>query len=114
MQDKNERKLERTELNQTINIIDTINGGTFGELVNVTVEGLMIMTDREIPIQSIFQLALELPMEIAGNSTVELGADCLWCKKVENFNRYWAGFHIIDASDTATKQLNELIKLYAK
>ena len=109
-----ERKLERKELNQRIPIIDTINGGEFGELVNVTVEGIMIISDKEIPTQSIYQLSLQLPVEIDGSSTVELGADSLWCRSVENFNRYWAGLHIIDASDHALTQLEELIAHYSK
>ena len=114
MKDLIERKHERKELNQSIPIVDVINGGDFGELVNVTVEGIMVITDKEIPTQSIYQLSLRLPIEIAGSNTVELGADCLWCRKVENFHRYWAGFHIIDASDTAMAQIEELIKHYAK
>lgn len=109
-----ERKHERKELNQSIAIIDVINGGQFGELVNATVEGIMIITEKEIPTQSIYQLSLQLPVSIAGATTVELGADCLWCRKVENFSRFWAGFHIIDASDTAMAQLEELIAHYSK
>jgi hypothetical protein len=109
-----ERKLERKELSQRIPIIDTINGGEFGELVNVTVEGLMVMTEKEIPTQSIYQLSLQLPVEIEGSKTVELGADSLWCRNVENFNRYWTGLHIIDASDQAMAQLEYLITHYSK
>ena len=114
MTEQIERKHERVELNQTIPIIDMINGGDFGELVNATIEGIMVITDQEIPTHSIFQLALQLPIEIEGSNTVTLGADCLWCRKVENFHRYWSGFHIIDASDTALAQIEELIAHYSK
>lgn len=109
-----ERKYERREPTQSVTILDVINGGEFGELVNVSVEGIMVMTEQEIPTQSIYQLSLQLPTEIKGRTTVELGADCLWCRKVENFHRYWAGFHIIDASDLALEQLQEMIAQYSK
>lgn len=108
------RKLERKEINQTIDIIDVINGGKFGELINITIEGLMAMTEREIPTQSIYQLSIKLPVELRGSDTVELGADCLWCRKDENFHRFWAGFQIIDASDNAVKQIEDLIEAYSK
>ncbi len=108
------RRLERKELIQPIAVNDTINGGRFGELVNITAEGLMIITDREIETQAIFQLALQLPEALAGNDTLVLGADCLWCRRAENFYRYWAGFQIIDASDHAVEQIEALINLYAK
>ncbi len=109
-----ERKQERKELNETIPIVDEINGGNFGELVNVTVEGMMIITEREIPTHSIYQLSLQLPTTIAGSDKILLGADCLWCRKIENFHHYWAGFQIIDASDTAIQQMSELIAHYSK
>lgn len=109
-----QRKHSRIELNETISIVDAINGGNFGELVNATVEGIMIITDQEIATHSIYQLILQLPIEIEGSNTVTIGADCLWCRKVENFHRYWAGFQIIDASDTATLQVEELITHYSK
>ena len=114
MTDRIERKLERIELSRPIAIVDVINKGNFGELVNVTVEGIMVITDKEISTSSIYQLSLQLPVEIEGNTTIEIGADCLWCRKTENFTRYWAGFQIIDASDTALNQLQHLISHYSK
>lgn len=108
------RKLERRELNQTIAITDVINGGRLGELINITSEGLMLITDRAIETQSIFQLALQLPERLEGSDQLVLGADCLWCRQAENFHRYWAGFQIIDASDTALAQIDALISLYGK
>lgn len=108
------RKLERKELNQTIAVHDVINGGVFGELINVTTEGIMVITDREIETQAIFQLSLELPEPLIGSTEIVLGADCLWCRRAEHFSRYWAGFQIIDASELALEQLEALIDLYAK
>lgn len=108
------RKLERKELNHAIVILDTINGGVFGELVNVTTEGIMVMTDREIETQAIFQLALQLPEAIRGSNQIVIGADCLWCRRAENFYRYWAGFQIIDASEGALEQIEALIDLYGR
>lgn len=108
------RRLERKELIQPIAVNDTINGGVFGELVNITTEGLMVMTDREIETQAIFQLALQLPEMMSGSDLLVLGADCLWCRRAENFYRYWAGFQIIDASDHAVEQIEALINMYSR
>jgi len=108
------RKLERKELSQAIVVHDVINGGIFGELVNITTEGLMVMTDREIETQAIFQLNFQLPEPLIGSDQLLLGADCLWCRRAENFHRYWAGFQIIDASEVALEQIEALIALYAK
>lgn len=108
------RKLERRELSQTVAITDVINQRHMGELINITREGLMLITDRAIETQSIFQLALQLPQRLEGSDQLLLGADCLWCRPAENLHRYWAGFQIIDASDMALAQIETLIRLYAK
>jgi hypothetical protein len=108
------RRLERRELNESIVVLDTINGGIFGELVNITAEGLMLIIDREIETQAIFQVALQLPEMLKGDDQIVLGADCLWCRRAENYYRYWAGFQIIDASERALQQIDALIELYAK
>ena len=110
----NNRRHERSALNQTINITDMINGGGFGELINISPDGLMVMTYAEVPTHAIYQLELELPTEIEGDNRIGLGADCLWCRQVENFNRYWAGFQIIDASDQAMQQIEKLIDNYSE
>lgn len=110
----NSRKHERSVLNQSINIIDMLNGGGFGELINISPEGLMVMTESEVPTHSIYQLELELPAELIGSNRISLGADCLWCRQAENFDRYWAGFQIIDVSDQALQQIEKLIESYSE
>ena len=108
------RSQERVELSQSIEIVDVINGGIFGELVNITTEGLMVMTEKDIPTHAIYQLSLKLSTPINNSDTIELGADCLWCREEENFKRHWAGLHIIDASDSAVSQIQTLIEHYKK
>ena len=114
MAEKIERKHERTEIHQAVQIIDVINGGRFGELVNLSIEGMMVITDYEIATHSIYQLSLQLPVEVSGSSTLELGADCLWSRPIENSDRFWAGFQIIDASDTAMAQIENLVSDHSK
>ena len=108
------RKQERIELNQSIIINDVINGGIFGEVVNVTTEGLMVMADINIPKHAVYQLSLQLPTSILGSDSIELGVEFLWCKVEENCDRHWAGAKIIDASEQAISQLVQLIEDYKK
>ncbi len=106
------RKRERKEINQTIPIFDIINNREVGELVNITVDGMMIISGSHIETQSIFQFLLKLPGLIQGVDELHIGVDCLWCRETENFHRYWAGFQIIDASDETVAIIETLIKNY--
>ena len=84
-----------------------------GELANITVEGLMIISDQEMSTNSIFQFCLELPETVHGQAKIELGVDCLWSRSAENLNRYWSGYQIIDASPEALKTIDALIGGYS-
>lgn len=107
------RRLKRQEISTTVSIRNRLTERRVGELVNITTEGLMIASDQEMDTDSIFQFSLELPEAIEGCSVIELGVDCLWCRKAENLNRYWSGYQIIDASPAALQSIDRLIGKYA-
>jgi hypothetical protein len=108
------RKLERRTLSKSISITNQLTGEAFGELINITTEGLMIISDEDIETGSIFQLVLNLAEPIDDEMSIELGADCLWCRKVENLTRFWSGFQIIDASEKAVQQIEALIDSFGE
>ncbi len=107
------RKHQRQELNTTILIRNAMNRDFIGELVNITVEGLMIISDQEMSTNSIFQFSLELPEPINGMTHIDLGVDCLWSRSAENVDRHWSGYQIIDASPEALETIDALISGYA-
>lgn len=107
------RKLERQELNTSILIHNAMTGELVGELVNLTVEGLMIMSDHEMSSNSIFQFRLDIPDLPGTRGNIEIGVDCLWSRPAENFNRHWSGYQIIDASAEALQTIDALINAYS-
>lgn len=107
------RSRDRKHLTQTIDVMDVINQCKLGELVNLSMGGMMIMCENELEINSIFQLSMRLPAEINGITDLQVGVDCLWCRHVDNFHRYWAGFQIIDASDETLACIQSLLETYA-
>lgn len=106
------RKLPRLTLSRVVPIEDVINGGVLGELVNLTADGLMLMTDRPVSPQAVFQLALRLPESIGGADRIDIGADCLWSRRSDDYHRYWAGFAIIDISERDRERLAVLLAEY--
>ncbi len=104
------RKSERKAINADVNIYDNINGLHVGLLVNVASEGIMVIADNEIEKDCIFQYELRLPMEVNHTDKIVVGVDCLWCQPADQKNKFWAGFHIIDISETDHATLEELIQ----
>ena len=106
------RKHERIQLGRAIKVVDIVNGCAAGEVVNITVDGMMLSTDQALLPGSIYQFALTLPDPISGHTVINVGADCLWCREASQDNRHWAGFQIIDASETAEELISELINMH--
>lgn len=106
------RKHERMQLRQAIKVVDIVNGCAAGEVVNITIEGMMLSTDQALQPGSIYQFALTLPDSIGEHKVINVGADCLWSRKANQDGRYWAGFQIIDASETAEELISELINMH--
>lgn len=109
-----ERKHVRHEFQSPIPVINAVDGESLGALVNITIEGMMIMANQPLESNRIYQVTLQLPNSINDNETIELGLDCLWTRGDEQYGRYWAGFQIIDASQTAVKMIEYLIREYSE
>lgn len=105
-----QRKHERVQLAPAILIHDVVHQRTLGELVNITIEGMMSIGETPVELDAILQISLELPEPIAGEDHIDLGVICLWTREAEHSNRYWAGFQIIDASMQSIKRIESLIR----
>ena len=116
----NLRAHQRRELSAPLPVIDALTGESMGALINVTVEGLMLMCNQEIDSQQIYQIRLCLPNAAGEIDTtcstddtdlhINVSVDCLWCRGEESHQRYWAGFQIVDATQRATKLIEKLIR----
>jgi hypothetical protein len=96
-----------------VEVSDAITSLVVGRLVNVHVEGLMIVGEHNLPNNNLYQFVLQLPAEINGQSRIDLGVDCLWSRSNDDQTQFWAGCRIIDISDTALENLKSLINLLA-
>lgn len=107
------RRLERKRPNQSITVYDVTTGDDMGRLANITTEGIMLVSQKDIPVGRIFQLQLMLEDPLNGIDRVDFGAESLWTAEADEQKNYlWTGFQIIDIStesidfiDNLTQQL---------
>ncbi len=109
----NQRRHRRVYLSTDVAVFDVISGERMGEVVNITVEGLMLVTERAMETGSIYQLALALPESVDEHQVINVGAECLWSSPTSVAGHNWAGFQIIDASSVAETLIQHLIATYA-
>ena len=87
------RKLKRRHLIFYLRVFDIRTGELVGQIVNITVEGMMLVRERPIELGQTMQLRMALPSEIDGTYEVRFNAKSLWCRKDVNPDFYVAGFH---------------------
>jgi hypothetical protein len=102
------RKNPRVETTDQVAVINTHSGDVVGQLVNLSVDGLMLMGPNCIAPGTVLQLRVPIG---DGDKTSELlvGAEALWCQDANDSGSYWSGFQIIDISPEQQEMLDALV-----
>lgn len=107
----NRRSQRRRTLNGIVNVVNQFDETVLGRLVNVTTEGLMLVSPIQLATDTLYQVILALPEELDGVRQIELGMDCLWTSPTNpDADMYWSGCHIIDISEEMMAHLQVLIE----
>lgn len=104
-----QRKSSRKIADQVLEVSDQITGTQIGRVVNISAEGLMLLSQEPIVTESVYQLELVLPDAIAGESKITFGAEAVWTTEATQPDCFWTGFRIIDISSDDVLMIDELI-----
>jgi hypothetical protein len=84
-----------------------------GRLVDVTTEGMMLISSEPIEMNRVFQLTLDLPEEMDGGPReVGLEARSLWTKKDANPDFLLSGFEFVTVAPEDLLTITDLIRQY--
>jgi len=107
--DSDRRQLPRKVASQHIQVEDINTGRHLGEVVNLTSEGLMMISSEPVENNLVFQLNLKLRKPFRGQGHLNLGVESLWCSAANEAQRFWTGFRIIDVSLDSIELIESLI-----
>ena len=106
------RQLKRVHLIYYLRIFDNNTDVNMGHLVDITTEGIMMISEEEISRGKDFSFRMQLPTTITGREEVNFQARCLWCKKDINPDFYVSGFKIEKITPHEVKTITALINAY--
>lgn len=107
---KEHRVAPRKRVNEKILVRDLNTDELIGNLVNISTGGLMLLSEVPLTPNRLFQFSLALPAPVNGIPAIEFGVECLWVQDdTETGGPCWAGFQIIDISDTGTTLIEQLM-----
>jgi hypothetical protein len=86
------RTLHRRHLIYYLKIFDRTTDELLGHLVDITEEGLMIVSENCVDSGKVIKLRMSLPREIEGKEEIEFEALSMWCRKDVNPSLFGVGF----------------------
>ncbi len=106
------RQLKRVHLIYYLRIFDNETGAAIGHLVDITTQGIMMISEETVPTGRDFSFKMQLPATITGREDILFKARSLWCKKDFNPDFYVSGFQIKEITPQEVKTITALINAY--
>jgi hypothetical protein len=95
---KDKRRLKRRHLIYYLQVTDRSTGALIGFLVNISPQGIMIMSEHPLPVGKQFNLQLLLPSTTGEKEYLQFDALSKWCKQSINTDFYDIGFELLNVS----------------
>jgi hypothetical protein len=103
------RKSPRKIADEVLEVADQITSTILGRVVNISAEGLMLLSEEPIVTGSVYQLKMELPHTDSENMQITFGAEAVWSMEASQPESFWTGFRIIDISSEDVISIDDLI-----
>lgn len=75
------RNLRRRHLRYYLHVHDRVTGDFFGRLADITIGGLMLITEEPVEVGSRYEFRIDFRNELEGKRHILLTADCKWCDR---------------------------------
>lgn len=106
------RKLKRRHIVFYSRVFDRNTGALLGHLMDLTVEGLMLISDHPINTGHTYHLRMDLPEDAKSKPYLNFDAHCLWCRPDINPAFYNAGFKVLNMGRDDMNMIDNMIDEY--
>ncbi|MEE8574236.1 MAG: PilZ domain-containing protein [Thermodesulfobacteriota bacterium] len=111
--DDHKRLLERKHTTYYFDVLDRGSGELVGRTVDITSEGLMLVSEAPIELNKIFELKLIIPFEVAGSNQIEFDAESHWGKPDVNPEHRITGFKFTKITPEEITKIKRLAEEYS-
>jgi hypothetical protein len=99
------RRQPRRPVPGMVEVYDTIVEEPVGYLGNLSIGGMLLIANRSLPDDALFQFRFNLPDEFEAAQPLEVGAHVLWQDKAGAPGQSWIGMRFIGLSPEAAHRL---------
>ena len=104
------RKLKRRHVIFYSRVFDLHTGQLMGHLMDITSEGMRLISDEPTEVNQTFLLRIDLPEDIMAKPYVKFEARSLWCKQDINPSFYNTGYQIFNMSAEDVALIDNMIE----
>jgi len=104
------RKLKRRHLIYYLRVFEQGTNKLVGHLVDLTQEGIMLISENPIEVNKVHHLRMILPSRMGGNEEWLFDAESRWCKKDINPDFYDTGFKLLNLEPKGLEIISNLIQ----
>jgi hypothetical protein len=105
----NRRKADRFEFTDRLPIYEHRGYREIGALVDLSVNGVRIISERPISKDDVLKCRLQLPQTVLQVEFLTLTLQCIWCRSKESADQFESGHKFIGASKQDTAVLLHLM-----
>lgn len=87
-------------------------GELVGHLVDITPAGAMLISEKQIAVNQIFNLKLEISADISDQAFILFKAKSVWCDKDIDPRFYNTGFELLDVPKENLVIIDRIIETY--
>lgn len=106
------RMKDRSKATGKVPVMSRSTGKRVGLLIDVSDEGLLVMTEEDLGENKVLELALELPVQIEDGGRLDLDAEIVWTKHNDHLGVINNGMRLRYVSESASEKLRQLIQYY--
>lgn len=104
-----QRRLPRKRMNKFLRLNDRENNQVLGRVMDMTTEGIMLISAEPVSQQSEVSVSLSLPIDFDGGAVVTFDVKAVWTKKSSHSSNYATGLRITNISHEDKKIISKLI-----
>jgi len=104
------RTLRRRHLYYYSRVFDEGTQQMAGRLVDLTTEGMMVISEKPIDSETTYTFRLFLPKSIEGKKTLTIEAKGKWSKQAVNPDLYDNGFKLLNVTADNERTIRQLIQ----
>jgi hypothetical protein len=106
------RKYPRKDLLLFANVYDSKSGHIIGTLLNITLEGAMILSENKIDQNKVMELHIKLPENFVQKHELVFSANSRWCAPDINPEFFDVGYQFANVSEEDRQIILEIIEKY--